>query len=154
MIIYCPAVCPANTHLSVYKRICQVQIKFKFLEFIGNDHVCLILGDNIFYGSDIEDQLGRAISQKDGATIFAYYVTDPERYGVVSFDENGKANNLEEKPEKPKSNYAITGLYFYSNDVIEKAKTLKPSARGELEISDLNMIIGQGGTHQGGGDCT
>lgn len=106
--------------------------------FIGNDHVCLILGDNIFYGSDIEDQLGRAISQQTGATIFAYYVTDPERYGVVSFDKNGKANNLEEKPEKPKSNYAVTGLYRYDNQVVDIAKAVIPSARGELEITDVN----------------
>lgn len=107
-------------------------------EFIGSDPVCLILGDNIFYGSDIEDQLGRAISQQQGATIFAYYVTDPERYGVVSFDQKGKANNLEEKPANPKSNYAVTGLYRYDNQVVDIAKAVVPSARGELEITDVN----------------
>lgn len=107
-------------------------------EFIGNDNVCLILGDNIFYGSDIEDQLGRAISLDAGATIFAYYVTDPERYGVVSFDDQGRANELEEKPDKPKSNYAVTGLYMYDNRVIDIARNVKPSARGELEITDVN----------------
>lgn len=106
--------------------------------FIGNDHVCLILGDNIFYGSDIEAQLELAMEQKNGATIFAYYVTDPERYGVVSFDANGKAVDLEEKPENPKSNYAVTGLYMYDSQVIEIAKSVKPSARGELEITDVN----------------
>lgn len=106
--------------------------------FIGKDNVCLILGDNIFYGSDIEDQLTSAIKRKDGATIFAYYVTDPERYGVVSFDADGKANHLDEKPEHPKSNFAITGLYMYDNHVIEIAKSIKPSPRGELEITDVN----------------
>ena len=106
--------------------------------FIGNDHVCLILGDNIFYGSDIESQLELAMEQKEGATIFAYYVTDPERYGVVSFDDNGKAVDLEEKPDVPKSNFAVTGLYMYDNQVIDIAKSIKPSARGELEITDVN----------------
>ena len=107
-------------------------------DFIGTNNVCLILGDNIFYGSDIEDQLTRAITQKDGATIFAYYVTDPERYGVVSFDAEGKANHLDEKPAKPKSNFAVTGLYMYDNTVVDIAKSIVPSARGELEITDVN----------------
>lgn len=106
--------------------------------FIGKDHVCLILGDNIFYGSDIEAQLELSMEQKEGATIFAYYVTDPERYGVVNFDESGKAINLEEKPEAPKSNFAVTGLYMYDNQVIDIAKSVTPSARGELEITDVN----------------
>ena len=106
--------------------------------FVGNDHVCLILGDNIFYGSDIESQLELAMEQKEGATIFAYYVTDPERYGVVSFDDNGKAVDLEEKPDVPKSNFAVTGLYMYDNQVIDIAKSIEPSARGELEITDVN----------------
>jgi len=107
-------------------------------QFIGTNNVCLILGDNIFYGSDIENQLTRAITRKDGATIFAYYVTDPERYGVVSFDAEGKANHLDEKPAKPKSNFAVTGLYMYDNTVVDIAKSIKPSARGELEITDVN----------------
>ena len=106
--------------------------------FIGNDQVSLILGDNIFYGSDIEAQFGLAMEQKDGATIFAYYVTDPERYGVVSFDDKGKAIKLEEKPAHPDSNYAVTGLYMYDNQVVDIAKSIKPSARGELEITDVN----------------
>ena len=106
--------------------------------FIGNDHVSLILGDNIFYGSDIEAQFEKAMKQKDGATIFAYFVTEPERYGVVSFDDHGKAVKLEEKPTHPDSNYAVTGLYMYDNQVVEIAKSIKPSARGELEITDVN----------------
>ncbi len=109
-------------------------------EFIGDDNVCLILGDNIFYGYQFRRILERAASLEDGAIVFGYYVTDPERYGVVEFDEAGKAISIEEKPEKPKSNYAVTGLYFYSNDVVEKAKKLTPSKRGELEITDLNRI--------------
>ena len=107
-------------------------------KFIGKDNVCLILGDNIFYGSDIEDQLSTAISRKEGATIFAYYVTDPERYGVVAFDEKGMAVDLEEKPLEPKSNFAVTGLYMYDNHVIDIAKSIAPSARGELEITEVN----------------
>jgi len=107
--------------------------------FIGNDQVCLILGDNIFYGSDIEAQFELATEQKDGATIFAYYVTDPKRYGVVSFDDNGRAIKLEEKPDHPDSNYAVTGLYMYDNNVVDIAKSMKPSARGELEITDVNI---------------
>jgi len=106
--------------------------------FICNDHVCLILGDNIFYGSDIESQFQLATKQKDGATIFAYYVTDPERYGVVSFNDQGKAIKLEEKPVHPDSNYAVTGLYIYDNQVVDIAKSILPSARGELEITDVN----------------
>jgi len=107
-------------------------------EFVGKDNVCLILGDNIFYGSDIENQLTNAISREKGGTIFAYYVTDPERYGVVSFDKNGVADHLEEKPSNPRSNYAVTGLYMYDNEVIDIAKSIKPSDRGELEITDVN----------------
>ena len=107
-------------------------------QFIGNDNACLILGDNIFYGSDIESQFQRAQESKQGATIFAYYVTEPERYGVVSFDASGKAIHLEEKPKHPRSNFAVTGLYMYDNQVIDIAKSIKPSARGELEITDVN----------------
>jgi glucose-1-phosphate thymidylyltransferase len=109
-------------------------------EFIGNDNVCLILGDNIFYGHGFGKELLKVAELKDGATVFGYYVTDPERYGVVEFNDKGKAISLEEKPKEPKSNYAVTGLYFYSNDVVKKAKNLKPSTRGELEITDLNKI--------------
>ena len=109
-------------------------------EFIGNDNVCMILGDNIFYGYSFSGILQDAASLKDGAYVFGYYVNDPERYGVVEFDEKGKVMSIEEKPENPKSNYAVTGLYFYSNDVIQKAKSLKPSKRGELEITDLNRL--------------
>jgi glucose-1-phosphate thymidylyltransferase len=109
-------------------------------EFIGTDPVCLILGDNIFFGHDLPKQLTDASKLLSGAQIFAYEVTEPQRYGVVEFDKNMKALSLEEKPEKPKSNYAIPGLYFYDNQVIEFAESLKPSARGELEITDLNRI--------------
>lgn len=109
-------------------------------EFIGDDNVCMILGDNIFYGYNFRSILEEAANLKDGAVVFGYYVNDPERYGVVEFDENGKVISIEEKPEKPKSNYAVTGLYFYSNDVVKKAKGLKPSKRGELEITDLNRL--------------
>ena len=109
-------------------------------EFIGDDHVCLILGDNIYYGHGFEKTLTKATALDDGAIVFGYYVQDPERYGVVEFDDHGKVLSLEEKPKKPKSNYAVTGLYFYSNDVIAKARSLKPSARGELEITDLNRL--------------
>ena len=107
-------------------------------EFIGNNRVCLILGDNIFYGSRIQDTLRHAVDQQQGASVFAYYVTDPERYGVVVLDDEGKAVDLEEKPERPKSNYAVTGLYMYDNDVVQIAKNIRPSARGELEITDVN----------------
>lgn len=109
-------------------------------EFIGNDSVCMVLGDNIFYGYNFSKQLKEAATLEDGAVVFGYYVNDPERYGVAEFDTNGKVLSLEEKPATPKSNYAVTGLYFYSNDVIQKAKGLKPSARGELEITDLNKL--------------
>lgn len=109
-------------------------------EFIGKDPVALILGDNIFYGHDLNKQLNDAATKVEGATVFAYHVTDPKRYGVVEFDEKGKAVSLVEKPENPKSNYAVTGLYFYDNSVIEMAKSLKPSSRGELEITDINRI--------------
>lgn len=107
-------------------------------QFIGNDSVSLVLGDNIFYGHGMDTLLDNAKQQEKGATVFGYYVKDPERYGVVDFDDNGRAIALEEKPENPTSNYAITGLYFYDNDVIEIAKNVKPSARGELEITDVN----------------
>jgi glucose-1-phosphate thymidylyltransferase len=106
--------------------------------FIGSDSVCLILGDNIFYGNSLEEKLQQALKQESGATVFAYYVNDPERYGVVALDENNTAVDLEEKPEKPKSNYAVTGLYLYDNDVVEIARGIRPSARGELEITDVN----------------
>lgn len=108
--------------------------------FIENDLSALILGDNIFYGHDLNDLLLNAMQKEDGATIFAYHVQDPERYGVVEFNQNNKAVSLEEKPKNPKSNYAITGLYFYDKDVVNMAETLKPSARGELEITDLNQL--------------
>ena len=107
-------------------------------EFIGNDPVCLVLGDNIFYGQDLEDTLAQAVKLKDGAGVFAYHVSDPERYGVVEFDAAGKALSIEEKPKQPKSNWAVTGLYFYDADVVNIAKNLKPSPRGELEITDVN----------------
>lgn len=108
--------------------------------FIGNDPSALILGDNIYYGTDLQDKLATADTTQTGATVFAYHVNEPQRYGVLGFDKNGKANSLEEKPEKPKSNYAVTGLYFYDNQVIDIAAGLKPSKRGELEISDVNRI--------------
>ncbi|MFN8258929.1 MAG: glucose-1-phosphate thymidylyltransferase RfbA [Bacteroidales bacterium] len=108
--------------------------------FIESDSVCLVLGDNIFFGYGFQKTLKEASELKEGASIFGYFVKDPERYGVVEFDDKGKAISLEEKPINPKSNYAITGLYFYGNDVVEKAKTLKPSKRGELEITDLNRL--------------
>ena len=109
-------------------------------EFIGNDPVAMILGDNIFHGHGLKNHLKSAAAKTKGATVFGYYVDDPERFGIVEFDKNGKAVSIEEKPEKPKSNYCVTGLYFYDNDVVEYAKNLKPSARGELEITDLNRI--------------
>ncbi|HUW07450.1 MAG TPA: glucose-1-phosphate thymidylyltransferase RfbA [Williamwhitmania sp.] len=109
-------------------------------EFIGNDSACLVLGDNIFYGQGFSGILRESANQKDGATVFGYWVNDPQRYGVAEFNKDGKVISLEEKPDKPKSNYAVTGLYFYGNDVVAKAKSLKPSKRGELEITDLNRL--------------
>ncbi len=107
-------------------------------DFVGTDRVALVLGDNIFYGQGFRETLSRAAKRQTGATIFGYRVTDPQRYGVVAFDNNGRATSIEEKPEQPKSNYAVPGLYFYDNDVVEIASKLKPSARGELEITDVN----------------
>ena len=109
-------------------------------EFIGGDRAAMILGDNIFFGAGLGEHLRRAAKQEEGATVFGYYVEDPERFGVVEFDQKGKAVSIEEKPQNPKSNYAVTGLYFYDNKVCGLARTLKPSARGELEITDLNRI--------------
>ena len=109
-------------------------------EFIGNDSVAMILGDNIFQGQGLKKRLRAAAAKEKGATVFGYYVDDPERFGIVEFGANGKAISIEEKPEKPKSNYCVTGLYFYDNKVVQYAKNLKPSARGELEITDLNRI--------------
>lgn len=140
-------------------------------DFIGNDSVAMILGDNIFCGHGLKKRLKAAAAKESGATVFGYYVDDPERFGIVEFDDDGKAISIEEKPEKPKSNYCVTGLYFYDNRVVEYAKNLKPSARGELEITDLNRIyleqgdlgvvlLGQGftwldtGTHESLADAT
>ncbi|MBM5573557.1 glucose-1-phosphate thymidylyltransferase RfbA [Deefgea sp. CFH1-16] len=109
-------------------------------EFIGQDNVALVLGDNIFYGHEFADLLKTAADKENGASVFAYHVNDPERYGVVDFDATGKALSIEEKPLKPKSNYAVTGLYFYDNSVINVAKNIKPSSRGELEITDVNAV--------------
>ena len=114
-------------------------------EFIGNDNCAMILGDNIFHGNGLTAQLKKAVENEGRATVFGYYVEDPERFGVVEFDENGRAVSLEEKPQSPKSNYAVTGLYFYDNKVCEYAKSLKPSPRGELEITDLNRIYLENG---------
>ena len=140
-------------------------------EFIGNDNVCLVLGDNIFYGHNLPLILRRATERKEGATIFGYYVKDPERYGVVEFDKSGNVISIEEKPKHPKSNFAVVGLYFYDNEVVEIAKKIKPSWRGELEITDVNNeylkngklhveLMGRGyawldtGTHQSLSDAT
>ena len=109
-------------------------------DFIGDDRVAMILGDNIFAGNGLKEQLLRAAGREQGATVFGYYVDDPERFGIVEFDKAGRAVSIEEKPEKPKSNYCVTGLYFYDRRVVEFAKSLKPSARGELEITDLNRL--------------
>lgn len=108
-------------------------------EFIGNDSVCRVLGDNIYYGGGLSQMLQRAAQKETGATVFGYHVNDPERFGVVEFDDQRQAISIEEKPEEPKSNYAVTGLYFYDNDVVEIAKKIKPSPRGELEITDINQ---------------
>ena len=120
--------------------IWNMQYKNLGEEFIGDDNVCLVLGDNIFYGQSFTQTLINASSHKTGATVFGYQVKDPERFGVVSFDENMKALSIEEKPKNPKSNYAVTGLYFYDNRVIDFAKQVKPSERGELEITTINQM--------------
>lgn len=109
-------------------------------DFVAGEGCALVLGDNIFYGSDFAQVLQRSVRSDNGATVFAYYVSDPERYGVVSFDENGNALTLEEKPKEPKSNYAVTGLYFYDSDIVKIARGIRPSARGELEITDVNKV--------------
>ena len=114
-------------------------------KFIGNDSVAMVLGDNIFHGHGLRKRLRAAAEKEKGATVFGYYVDDPERFGIVEFDDNGHAVSIEEKPEHPKSNYCVTGLYFYDNRVVEYAKNLKPSARGELEITDLNRIYLENG---------
>ena len=114
-------------------------------EFIGNDSVCLVLGDNIYYGGGLSKMLQRAASKEDGATVFGYHVTDPERFGVVEFDDNQQAISIEEKPQEPKSSYAVTGLYFYDNTVVNIAKSIKPSERGELEITDINQAYLESG---------
>jgi glucose-1-phosphate thymidylyltransferase len=114
-------------------------------DYIGNDHSALVLGDNIFYGHTFHDQLGAATKRSEGASVFAYHVRDPERYGVVEFNSDGRAISLEEKPKKAKSNYAVTGLYFYDNEVVDIAANLKPSPRGELEITDVNRIYLESG---------
>lgn len=140
-------------------------------DFIGDDSVAMVLGDNIFHGHGLKKRLKAAAAKENGATVFGYYVDDPERFGIVEFDSTGKAISIEEKPQQPKSNYCVTGLYFYDNKVVEYAKNLKPSARGELEITDLNKIylkngelnvevLGQGftwldtGTHESLVDAT
>ncbi|MDH5444165.1 MAG: glucose-1-phosphate thymidylyltransferase RfbA [Gammaproteobacteria bacterium] len=117
-------------------------------DFVGNDTCSLVLGDNIFYGHDLQVSLQNSADRKEGATVFAYLVDDPERYGVVAFDKNDKAISIEEKPTKPKSRYAVTGLYFYDNQVVDIAHNIKPSARGELEITDVNKVyLEQGNLH-------
>jgi len=117
-------------------------------DFIGDDNVALILGDNIFYGHDLAGLLSSASQTEQGASVFAYHVSDPERYGVVSFDSDGRALSIEEKPEKPESQFAVTGLYFYDNDVVDIARDIKPSARGELEITDVNKVyLNRGDLH-------
>lgn len=117
-------------------------------DFIGDDHCALVLGDNIFFGQSIRDDLKRAVARPDGATVFGYRVVDPERYGVVEFDSSGRAVSIEEKPEKPRSNYAVTGLYFYDNRVVDIASEIAPSGRGELEITDVNRrYLDEGALH-------
>ncbi len=108
--------------------------------FVGRDRVALVLGDNIFFGHGLPEKLKGAVEQKEGATVFGYYVKDPQRYGVVAFNDRGEAESIEEKPKKPKSNYAVTGLYFYDNDVVDIARNIRPSERGELEITDVNRV--------------
>ena len=115
-------------------------------EFVGEDRCAMILGDNIFYGAGLTKHLRKAVEQEEGATVFGYYVTDPDRFGIVEMDSCGKALSIEEKPIHPKSNYAVTGLYFYDRKVCQRAKALKPSPRGELEITDLNRIYLEEGT--------
>ena len=115
-------------------------------KFIGNDPVALVLGDNIFHGANLAELMHNAVRREKGATVFGYYVRDPERFGVVEFDRNGKAVSIEEKPAAPKSNYAVTGLYFYDNDVVEIAKSIRPSSRGELEITSVNNTYLERGT--------
>jgi glucose-1-phosphate thymidylyltransferase len=132
-----------GTHLSYKEQPSPDGLAQAFIlgeEFIGKDACAMILGDNIFYGAGLVSNLRKAVSRKSGATVFGYYVDDPERFGIVEIDQSGKAISLEEKPVHPKSNFAVTGLYFYDNKVCEYAKTIKPSARGELEITDLNKI--------------
>ncbi len=114
-------------------------------DFVGSDHVCLVLGDNIFFGHHFTETLSEAVGRDSGATVFGYHVSDPENFGVVEFDVHGKAMSIEEKPEKPRSNYAVTGLYFYDNDVLEIARGIQPSERGELEITDVNNAYLQRG---------
>ncbi|HSB06847.1 MAG TPA: glucose-1-phosphate thymidylyltransferase RfbA [Thermodesulfobacteriota bacterium] len=115
-------------------------------DFIGTDNCCLILGDNIFYGEGLPEKLRKSATQESGATVFGYWVKDPERYGIVAFDENDRAISIEEKPKNPKSNYAVTGLYFYDNRVVDIASNLRPSGRGELEITDVNRAYLEAGT--------